>query len=523
MKSIRIQNLRSLTDTGYIDLKPITLVVGQNSSGKSTFLRFFPLLRQSIESRTTGPLLWYGRFVDFGSFQEAITKRSSGNSIIFTFDFQLVPLPQRPILFNDVIFDQNRLTNQRFDIRFSLNITGNAKQESNWISECVIEFAEEHVIKINFEKNGKVNKLSVNNKDFLDVITHLHGISQRDGFVPVLMWDSPEATSKFITATDQLLKILFNHVSSLVHKNTQGKTILEILSNLIIGSSHNMLSVMKDIKATNTWTNLISNWDTNSSDFIELRDLIIATSIPELLRSCDACITEFAANNRYIAPVRATAERYYRLQDLAVDEVDFQGQNLAMFLRNLTQTELADFSAWTKENFGFSPEISPSSGHVSLQLRSVDAPDLFNLADQGFGYSQILPILTQLWAIVYQRSRQARSKARRYNTPLTFAIEQPELHLHPYLQAQLVDAFIVSIRAAKQRGVDLRLILETHSETIVNRIGNKIHANALSPDDVNVVLFEKATASKPSVVRLSAYDQEGYLTNWPFGFFDPAE
>src|SRR5437899_3142974 len=71
LNDIRIQNLRSLVDTGSISLKPLTLLVGANSSGKSTFLRFFPLLRQSVETPTDAPLLWFGRYVDFGSLEEA--------------------------------------------------------------------------------------------------------------------------------------------------------------------------------------------------------------------------------------------------------------------------------------------------------------------------------------------------------------------------------------------------------------------------------------------------------------------
>jgi predicted ATPase len=46
MDSIRIQNLRCLSDTGFIQIKPITVLLGQNSSGKSTFLRVLPLLKQ---------------------------------------------------------------------------------------------------------------------------------------------------------------------------------------------------------------------------------------------------------------------------------------------------------------------------------------------------------------------------------------------------------------------------------------------------------------------------------------------
>ncbi|MEC4853537.1 MAG: AAA family ATPase, partial [Jaaginema sp. PMC 1079.18] len=71
MEEIRIERLRCLSDTGDISIKPITILLGQNSSGKSTFLRVFPLLKQSVESRTTGPILWNGRLVDFGNYEDA--------------------------------------------------------------------------------------------------------------------------------------------------------------------------------------------------------------------------------------------------------------------------------------------------------------------------------------------------------------------------------------------------------------------------------------------------------------------
>ena len=93
MDKIQIKGLRSLTDTGIVELKPINIVVGANSSGKSTFLRSFPLLRQSIEKRTRGPILWNGDLVDFESFRTAVhNSESSGkveNEIEFKFKFDV--------------------------------------------------------------------------------------------------------------------------------------------------------------------------------------------------------------------------------------------------------------------------------------------------------------------------------------------------------------------------------------------------------------------------------------------------
>ena len=81
-----VKNLRCLTDTGIVPIKPITLLVGRNSSGKSTFLRAFPLLRQSVENARSAPILWYDpRFVDFGSFNDAINYKAGERNIGFEF------------------------------------------------------------------------------------------------------------------------------------------------------------------------------------------------------------------------------------------------------------------------------------------------------------------------------------------------------------------------------------------------------------------------------------------------------
>jgi AAA15 family ATPase/GTPase len=72
-----VKNLRCLTDTGVVAMKPITLLVGRNSSGKSTFLRALPLLRQSVETPRQSPILWFDpQYVDFGSFDDAVNHKS---------------------------------------------------------------------------------------------------------------------------------------------------------------------------------------------------------------------------------------------------------------------------------------------------------------------------------------------------------------------------------------------------------------------------------------------------------------
>ncbi|ADD78097.1 Hypothetical Protein PANA_2930 [Pantoea ananatis LMG 20103] len=82
LKGIGVQNLRSFSYYAHSDLKPLTVFLGRNSSGKSSLIRLFPLLRQSVEETTTGPILWFGRYVDYGNFNEAIHKSFDSDDTI---------------------------------------------------------------------------------------------------------------------------------------------------------------------------------------------------------------------------------------------------------------------------------------------------------------------------------------------------------------------------------------------------------------------------------------------------------
>ena len=84
IKSIGVRNFRSLKNLSPIEIKPITLLVGKNSCGKSSFLRLFPFLKQSVEKNIDGPFAFFGEYVDFGDFDTVLNRLESGKSIGFT-------------------------------------------------------------------------------------------------------------------------------------------------------------------------------------------------------------------------------------------------------------------------------------------------------------------------------------------------------------------------------------------------------------------------------------------------------
>ena len=114
--------------------------------------------------------------------------------------------------------------------------------------------------------------------------------------------------------------------------------------------------------------------------------------------------------------------------------------------------------------------------------------------------------MTQLWDI--------KQKSSRILIPKVVIIEQPELHLHPKLQGKLISA-ICSLASS-----NCQCIIETHSETIVNTIGELIYKKQVESKDTSILFFSKDENDSETRVEKSYYDEEGYLVNWPVGFFD---
>ncbi|KAJ0337185.1 hypothetical protein COL154_014317 [Colletotrichum chrysophilum] len=148
-----------------------------------------------------------------------------------------------------------------------------------------------------------------------------------------------------------------------------------------------------------------------------------------------------------------------------------------------------------------------------LRLQEVDeklnpSGAVVALCDVGFGISQVLPVLALAHA----------------NQGKLIAIEQPEIHLHPALQAELGDVFIESALGEGKN----TFILETHSEHVILRLLRRIRETTngelpeglqpLHPEDVQI-LYARPEGSGSRIIEL-AVDAEGeFVDPWPDGFF----
>lgn len=121
--------------------------------------------------------------------------------------------------------------------------------------------------------------------------------------------------------------------------------------------------------------------------------------------------------------------------------------------------------------------------------------------DVGFGMSQILPVIVQ--SLLGEGQRQ------------TLVVEQPEIHLHPRLQAELGDLFVEVTRNGP-----CQVVAETHSETLMLRVQRRIREGRISHKRVSV-LYVGASEDQGSWIMPIPINAKGqFEEEWPEGFFE---
>ena len=268
----------------------------------------------------------------------------------------------------------------------------------------------------------------------------------------------------------------------------------------------------------------IQNWSITTSEYNTIYNYFTLLKLNIVIDSINRALAGFYHSCDYIAPMRAEADRYYRIQGLQVQSVDPSGHNLLEFIASLKPKEKEDYDKFVSEVLGVTVDVSSDSGMKSLRIHT-DNGD-FCIADVGYGYSQVLPVITKLWhttfAAVNNTNYYSRLRFKEYDKT-TILMEQPELHLHPLMQAKIADTLVKTINITREAGDCAILIVETHSQALINRLGRRIREGKILPDDVNVLLFQKDTDFKNSTVKQITFSEKGQLKDWPYGFFDPLD
>ncbi len=500
MDGIQIKNLRRLVDTGLVKLKPITLLVGANSSGKSTFLRVLPLFKQSVNAKIIGPILWYGSEVDFGSYSTALRKGAS--NMEFTFYWAKV----MPSVVSSVYAHEAPISD------VSLRIEINADDDDAYVSLYEISIGG-NIIDIVQNKGYTLQSISINGQNSKRYgITDFMQLFRGEGILPILEirregWYLRTETS------DEVIDFLRGYLKKTPLSTYAEAFDAKIYLEIEMSSNYAIAKQLVEKLHVEAIDVLALSSEESFRHFVEAYML---SCIRVICSNINGQLVDEFNNSYYIKPFRASAERYYRWQNLAVETLDSDGNNMVMYVNNMYKDRRVKqrFIEWTNKLFGFELNVYNHEGQLSLTIKESDEV-AYNIADKGYGYSQILPVILALWQIYSTHTSSTSVKGK----TIFIAIEQPELHLHPRLQAKLMDAFISVVNEARTVGLDIKLIIETHSPTMINRLGIKIARRQYPHDEASILLFHAVDEDKPSP-KVAMYDNEGILSNWPAGFFE---
>lgn len=223
----------------------------------------------------------------------------------------------------------------------------------------------------------------------------------------------------------------------------------------------------------------------------------------------------------YLGPLRKHPQRTYQWSGDTPEGVGQMGesaiaailaaQNEGRMLNRgprMSKQSFAEFVAsWLKSlgvihSFVVKPVAAGRKEYEVLVKTHAKAPEV-KITDVGFGVSQVLPVLVQAF----------------YCPPnSTVWMEQPEIHLHPQVQAELADVFISAIRSRVDgHARNVQLIVESHSEHFLNRLQRRIAEGEITPDDV-AIYFCKRSGSGTELEPLEV-NRYGDIENWPTNFF----
>ncbi len=234
------------------------------------------------------------------------------------------------------------------DVTVTLTLKNNKENDSAYASKIQIQISDLLVV-ISIEPDELINSILINNKEYADKSAFI--ATSQGQILPSLIYFAvdPENKDEFITTKNPWRTTLITEIRSQVHGNTSDEKVLEIVSSLAVTSKENLVNIIKSIPGPQAWEMMKPSLTVTSNFITTLAPILLAANLDPILEKLDATIASIFTNVRYLKPLRATAERYYRRLDLAVSEIDPEGRNFPMFLDSLTKNELASFREWTKK------------------------------------------------------------------------------------------------------------------------------------------------------------------------------
>jgi hypothetical protein len=251
-----------------------------------------------------------------------------------------------------------------------------------------------------------------------------------------------------------------------------------------------------------------------------------------LLNQLRGPIDALLASISYCGPIREISAHFVE-SNKVFEPIKADGSNIQEILGSIPDKEFARLSSWLErltngvyslERVPVTAEIPQFESQIQTFLRDKFSGALVAFKDAGAGISQLLPILVHVYGRINtgRTLRQGSSSYSRGNLgrfPGLVLIEQPELHLHPRMQAEMANFLIEIAYEGRDSTEKPQILCETHSEQMLLRVQKHVATGRLSGDDVGIYFVDRFPGSKSSYVqRIRMRDDGSFRDAWPVSF-----
>lgn len=471
LRTLTLENFKGFATTGTIRFKPITLIFGHNSAGKSSILQSLYLLKQTRENAVRSALVprSINGYADLGSFEQLVHLHDIKRTLRIAATIDGMKILQKGKVKKTIVEGE-----YGFDVSIKEH-----KEHLKVKALSMFEFANDlhNTFRFPLSNEDKLQQeLYIKSLDDISIEGKgMQGLGLKEFIKLLLQPDSDEQCSSFDYELDGFLISKVPETTGIIYKRVQ---------DLLAKKTANRESIEKALR------------------FLRTKPVEISNEIDKFLR------------NRLmpIGPMREPLGRFFLYSGSADGYVGYRGELLAHVLYSLSTKSMEDvhqINGMLEDlDVPYQVRISKNSMVSAVKLYHTKSKVEVSLQDVGFGISQFLPFLVQS---VVSRNH-------------SITIEQPELHVHPRLQADLADIFVRSIKPPYNN----QFIIETHSEHLILRLLRRIRETTkkeqtdegltLSPDDISV-LYVDSDENGSKVLHLNVESDGEFSQRWPNGFF----
>lgn len=513
LTSVHVKHYKAF-DEAEVSIKPITILLGANSVGKSSIIQLLLALKQTamIDSDNYASCLkLYGSDVNLGSAENIFRRFDVTVPMVVSFSFCNESLLNNlQNLLNDYIADINRAAmffpsselrqlskktykSKKDYVSFVKEIQKAFKDEKEGLNKERFKFYPFGIydLNISYDKVFHADKQQL--EKVYDLLNGIKKFSKHEFDIEFQIRYADTSTLYIDGFTLSLNKQVL-----IAYKTNKNKV---SISSDFIAFNVKEKSVIKDSFNKNSVLFSCFKKGVSSESNLFNYDLVTGYVIHITNRILISLKNSFGVSMiNHVSPLRAHPKRYYMLDKanvtFSLDTLD--GDAIAEVLKE-NGTIKKKVNKWL-ERFKLSVDVEEFKEIIHhLKVKQNDLS--LDITDVGFGISQVLPIIIQGFL-----SR---------NDSLTI-IEQPEIHLHPKMQADLADLFIDMVNNKK---TNREIIVETHSEYLLKRLRRRISEGVISANDVSICLFYPQTKDHGAIIKNLNIEEKGSF-EWPQDFYD---